>query len=281
MDMTKAFDMVEWSDLFDTLRKRGVSAISIRLLLFIYQNQHCNVRWAGVRQGALSSAISFSVYIDELITILRHSEFGCYVIGIILGCFGYADCLFLISASRIGLQAKVKLCQKFAERKKSQVKYQLWDIFSSEFERLYKSWNVSMRLALNVDRCAHHYLIESISGATHPKVMLSSRYASFWRSLRKSAKLPLRLLARLFEKDGRTLMGRTINSLCRQCKLEDIENLTADLVKKKSEYFRALDNEQWRLGLVTELLQLRIETMERHGFTSNEIKDMIHFTCTS
>ena len=117
MDMTKAFDMVEWSDLFDTLRKRGVSAISIRLLLFIYQNQHCNVRWAGVRQGALSSAISFSVYIDELITILRHSEFGCYVSGIILGCFGYADCLFLISASRIGLQAKVKLCQKFAERK--------------------------------------------------------------------------------------------------------------------------------------------------------------------
>ena len=29
MDMTKAFDMVEWSDLFDTLRKRGVSAISL------------------------------------------------------------------------------------------------------------------------------------------------------------------------------------------------------------------------------------------------------------
>ena len=129
-----------------------------------------------------------------------------------------------------------------------------------------------MRLALNVDRCTHHYLIESISGATHPKVMLSSRYASFWRSLQNSSKLPMRLLARLFEKDGRTVMGRTLNSLCRQCKLGDIEHLTANLVKKRSEYFRAPDNEQWRLGLVPELL---------HGFTSNEIEDMIHFTCTS
>ena len=136
MDMTKAFDMVEWSDLFDTLRKRGVSAISLRLLLFIYQNQHCNVRWAGkvsqgflvnngVRQGAVSSAILFSVYIDELFTILRQSGFGCYVSGIFLGCFGYADDLFLISASRTGLQAMVKLCQQFADRKNSRIQHQL------------------------------------------------------------------------------------------------------------------------------------------------------------
>ena len=91
----------------------------------------------------------------------------------------------------------------------------------------------------------------------------------------------MRLLARLFEKDGRTVMGRTLNSLCRECKLEDIEHLTANLVKKKSEYFRAPDNEQWRLRLVPELLQLRSENMKLQGFTSNEIEDMIHFTCTS
>ena len=138
-----------------------------------------------------------------------------------------------------------------------------------------------MRLALNVDRCTHSYLIEIISGTMHPKVMLSSRYVSFWRSLQKSSKLPMRLLARLFEKDGRTVMGRTLNSLCRECKLEDIEHLTANLVKKKCEYFRAPDNEQWRLRLVPELLQLRSENMKLQGFTSNEIEDMIHFTCTS
>ena len=69
--------------------------------------------------------------------------------------------------------------------------------------------------------------------------------------------------------------------MCRQCKLEDIDHLTANLVKKKSEYFRAPDNEQWRLRLVPELLQLRSENMKLQGFTSNEIEDMIHFTCTS
>ena len=66
MDLSKAFDMVEWSELFITLDKKKVHPIFLRILFFIYKEQQCDVRWAGnysqrfrvsngVRQGAVSS----------------------------------------------------------------------------------------------------------------------------------------------------------------------------------------------------------------------------------
>ena len=39
MDMSKAFDMVEWGALFRTLMERQVGHIFLRLILFIYRNQ--------------------------------------------------------------------------------------------------------------------------------------------------------------------------------------------------------------------------------------------------
>ena len=47
MDCSKAFDMVEWVKLFQELMKKGVSAIYLRLLLFLYENQQCDVQWNG------------------------------------------------------------------------------------------------------------------------------------------------------------------------------------------------------------------------------------------
>ena len=128
MDLSKAFDMVEWMELFTTLMKRGVHRLFLRLLLFIYLNQQCNVKWGGklstsfsvsngVRQGAVSSPLLFSVYIDDLFKLLRRSGLGCHISSIFYACFGYADDLLLLSASRSGLQELVKICENFAKKK--------------------------------------------------------------------------------------------------------------------------------------------------------------------
>ena len=71
-DLSKAFEMVEWVKLFTILQEKKVSPVFLRVLLLIYRNQYCDVKWNssyshrfpvlnGVRQGAVSSPLLFSV----------------------------------------------------------------------------------------------------------------------------------------------------------------------------------------------------------------------------
>ena len=103
---------------------RNVDCIFLRLILFIYSNQQCNVKWSGerprtftvgngVRQGGVSSGIFFALYIDGLLSLLRKSGLGCRINGIFFGAVIFADDIFLLSASRNGLQHMVNICSKF------------------------------------------------------------------------------------------------------------------------------------------------------------------------
>ena len=128
MDMSKAFDMVEWGELFETLLEREVDCIFLRLILFIYSHQQCDVQWCdqrsnlfsvtnGVRQGGVSSGIFFAIYIDKLLKVLRNAGIGCHINGMFYGAVIYADDIFLLSGSRNGLQAMVDLCHEFVSRR--------------------------------------------------------------------------------------------------------------------------------------------------------------------
>jgi len=110
MNLSKAFDLVEWLQLFKVLKSRKVSPVFLRVLLYIYRSQCCEVKWNGARsdrfyvkngdrQGSVSSPILFSVYINDLFIDLRRSGLGCRLHGIFYGCLGYADDLLLLSAS--------------------------------------------------------------------------------------------------------------------------------------------------------------------------------------
>ena len=119
--------MVKWSELFETLLERGVEPIFIRLLAYVYRNQEYTVKWGqhvskyfgvgnGVRQGGICSGIFFVVYIDKLLVILRKSGFGCRIYGVFYGAMIYADDIFLLSASRTGLQEMINISHRFAAK---------------------------------------------------------------------------------------------------------------------------------------------------------------------
>ena len=114
-----------------------------------------------------------------------------------------------------------------------------WNIFSSDFEKLYKSWNVTIRQIFGLDWCTHRYLIEHISGCLHPKVMLASRYVTFHKSLVNCKKFPVRFLARINEGDLRTVLGKTLHSILEMCTLtwSRLDDLNANVVKQKCRYF--------------------------------------------
>ena len=72
----------------------------------------------GVRQGAVSSPILFSIYIDDLFSLLRSSGLFCRLNNQFYGCLGYADNLLLMSASRIGLQGMINKCEESMKGKR-------------------------------------------------------------------------------------------------------------------------------------------------------------------
>ena len=77
MDMSKAFDRVQHSHLFQKLRNQGMPAIIVRFILASYKQQRANVNWNGinseyfqigngVKQGAILSAVLYCVYTNGL-----------------------------------------------------------------------------------------------------------------------------------------------------------------------------------------------------------------------
>ena len=77
LDASKAFVKVSFEMLFKLLLKRNVCPRIIKLLLYMYVNQKCYVKWANelsepftvvnaVKQGAVISPLLFSIYIDNL-----------------------------------------------------------------------------------------------------------------------------------------------------------------------------------------------------------------------
>ena len=57
------------------------------------------------------------IYIDNLIKILRKSGFGCTIHGVYFGVMIYADDIFLLSASRSGLQQMINLSHSYAAKR--------------------------------------------------------------------------------------------------------------------------------------------------------------------
>ena len=382
MDMSKAFDMVSWKTLFKELDKRKISPLILRVLLQIYVDQYCDVRWSGtissrfkvsngVRQGAITSPIFYCIYCDELITILRKKKIGCRIGSEFFGILVYADAIKLLSASCTGLQAMVHECENFAKqrnltfstnidpkkcktkciifsKKASErknivpiilngqplnwvptIKYlgstlqednsmeidcerkrctfigkvhslaqefffldplvrmklheiytqsfygsNLWNLFDNNCDKIYRAYNISVRNTFQVPRNTHRYLIEGISRSTHPKVFLSSRFVKFKESLNNCHKISIRILAKLYENDQRTVYGKNLGNIAQLCNVTK-ELLCPSLVKEQMNYFSPPVNEQWRSSVVQELLEVKRNNMDLQGFENEEITEML------
>ena len=126
LDCIKAFDKCQFDKLFQKLVDKGLPAVVIRVLIFMYEEQ---VGWVklggkrstsfklsnGTRQGSVLSPLLFSVYLDDLLVQLRQLQLGCHIGGWWYGAMGYADDLILLSPNREVLQTMVKVCEKYGK----------------------------------------------------------------------------------------------------------------------------------------------------------------------
>ena len=111
----------------------------------------------------------------------------------------------------------------------------------------------------------------------HPKVMLASRFSGFVKSMLASPKYAVRVMTSLCSEDHRTVMGRTMAEISKECGMCDPSRLIPTLIKKNMLYREVPAEEKWRLGLLNELLEKKLEIP---GFTNDELKEIISFACT-
>jgi len=96
--------------------ERHVPVCLINLLANWYENVFTSVRWGqslsklvrlrpttGVRQDGALSPVLFAVYVNDIITCVESSGYGCEIAGKCVGILMYADDLLLISATCNGL----------------------------------------------------------------------------------------------------------------------------------------------------------------------------------
>jgi hypothetical protein len=62
----------------------------------------------------------------------------------------------------------------------------LWDLYSTQAEKLFTSWNIAIRKLFKLPRRTHTRFIEPISGIPHVRYTLKLRYINFVQSLMKS-----------------------------------------------------------------------------------------------
>ena len=124
--MTKAFDKVSYKVLFDILLEKNVCPRIVNMLYYMYSNQLCHVKWGdetstrfsmsnGVKQGDVISPLLFSLYTDELFSLLKQSGLGCQVGLTYAGAFRYADDIALAAPSLSNLKQMISICEEFAK----------------------------------------------------------------------------------------------------------------------------------------------------------------------
>lgn len=125
LDLSRAFDLVNYDILWSKLACLKVPPELLNLLRYWYDNQTNNVRWGdttsnnyklecGVRQGGLTSPDLFNAYINDLIVGLRQTKVGCHIGGLCVNSLSYADDMVLLSPSIRGLRKLLSVCEDYA-----------------------------------------------------------------------------------------------------------------------------------------------------------------------
>ena len=130
LDASKAFDRLVHSGLFLKLMEINVPLQFLNLIISWYDGLQCRVKWnghlghwfdvtAGVRQGGVLSPDFYSIYVDDLIGILKSSGIGCYMRKVFAAAIFYADDMAIIAPSIRGLQRLLEICGSYCDK---------WDI---------------------------------------------------------------------------------------------------------------------------------------------------------
>ena len=126
LNASKAFNRIQYGNLFSILLSKNIHPLVLRLLVNIYLHKKTRVSWGnhlsqyftlanGVKQGGVLSPILFTCYIDNLLIKLEESGYRCHIRHIVIGALSYADDITLLSPNLRGLNVMLHICSLYAD----------------------------------------------------------------------------------------------------------------------------------------------------------------------
>ena len=158
----------------------------------------------------------------------------------------------------------------------------LWDLSSSGAESFFKSWNTCIKLVYGLPRSTFTYLVEGFFAAdqTSLRNQILCRYSGFYRKLLLSPSREVKFLARIVASDPRSSTCSNLKYLSKKTSMVQPHLYSSERIKAALPVQHVPEREQWRLGLLTSLLNLKCEKYLRVEETKH-ICAMIESLCST
>ena len=134
----------------------------------------------------------------------------------------------------------------------------LWDLSSPEANKLWTTWNSLIKTTYLLPHASHRYLINTIYCGQHLKNMLISRFINFYSMVKSSSKSNVKTLFMNQCYDIRSTFGRNCDFIRTSMNADNIEQVNI----KNPVIYPVPPNEQWRVPLAKELVEVKFNTKE-------------------
>ena len=154
----------------------------------------------------------------------------------------------------------------------------LWNMKSKFVDKFEKSWNIAFRRMFGLPMETHCYLVEPVSEQTHARTLMAKRFLNFVQAIRTSKKSSLRNLLKVIESDCRSVTGYNLRSILLKSSADSIQQLKPHLTAK---YRDIPEGEEFRVGFIKEIIDVKNNKLEVTGFTADELEDILQHLCVS
>ena len=152
----------------------------------------------------------------------------------------------------------------------------LWDISSRNFERLEKTWNVSIRMMLSLPRNTHRYFLEPLSETHHIVKSICNRFLKFVSNIADGRKKVLRCVLDTVKNDVRSVTGKNLRYMKMRTK-----NFNEKELDVYDEPYNPIPNEEiWRVAMAKEIIGARCGDISI-DISKEELDDIADFVCGS
>ena len=152
----------------------------------------------------------------------------------------------------------------------------LWDISSRNFERLEKTWNVSIRMMLSLPRNTHRYFLEPLSETHHIIKSICNRFLKFVSNIADGGKKVLRCVLDTVKNDVRPVTGKNLRYMKMRTK-----NFNEKELDVYDEPYKLIPNEEiWRVAMAKEIIGARCGDISI-DISKEELDDIADFVCGS